>query len=200
MKNFNESIEVLKKYNKEPFHIEHGITVGMVLGWFAKNAGMSDEEVEYWKTVGLLHDIDFEMYPEEHCKKCVELLKNEGYDDEFIKSVCSHGFGHCVDVEPSKEMELGDYELCIDNAKLVNDQLLNIRLFGTTSKLTLKEAASGDVNGDNMIDTQDAILVIQYYLGANPSNFNASKGDVNGDGKIDTQDAILIIQNYLNNN
>ena len=105
MKSFNESIEVLKKYNKEPFHIEHGITVGMVLGWFAKNAGMSDEEVEYWKTVGLLHDIDFEMYPEEHCKKCVELLKDEGYDDEFIKSVCSHGFGPCSDVEPSKEME-----------------------------------------------------------------------------------------------
>lgn len=105
MKNFNESIEVLKKYNKELFHIEHGITVGSVLGWFAKNAGMSDEEVEYWKTVGLLHDIDFEMYPEEHCKKCVELLKNEGYDDEFIKSVCSHGFGPCSDVEPTKEME-----------------------------------------------------------------------------------------------
>ena len=105
MKSFNESIEVLKKYNKEPFHIEHGITVGLVLGWFAKNAGMSDEEVEYWKTVGLLHDIDFEMYPEEHCKKCVELLKNEGYDDEFIKSVCSHGFGPCSDVEPTKEME-----------------------------------------------------------------------------------------------
>ena len=105
MKNFVESIEVLKKYNKEPFHIEHGITVGLVLGWFAKDAGKSDEEVEYWKTVGLLHDIDFEMYPEEHCKRCVELLKNEGYDDEFIKSVCSHGFGHCSDVEPSKDME-----------------------------------------------------------------------------------------------
>ena len=105
MKSFQESVEILKKYNKEPFHIEHGITVGLVLGWFAKNAGMSDEEVEYWKTVGLLHDIDFEMYPEEHCKKCVELLKNEGYDDDFIKSVCSHGFDRCADVEPTKEME-----------------------------------------------------------------------------------------------
>lgn len=105
MNNFVESIEVLKKYNKEPFHIEHGITVGLVLGWFAKDEGKSDEEVEYWKTVGLLHDIDFEMYPEEHCKRCVELLKNEGYEDEFIKSVCSHGFGHCSDVEPSKDME-----------------------------------------------------------------------------------------------
>ena len=105
MKNFSESIEVLKKYNKEPFHIEHGVTVGLVLGYFAKEAGLSDEEVEYWKTVGLLHDIDFEMYKEEHCKKCIELLKENGYDDEFIKSVCSHGFGACSDVEPEKEME-----------------------------------------------------------------------------------------------
>ena len=105
MKSFDETVEVLKKYNKEHFHIEHGVTVGLVLGWFAKEAGLSDEEVEYWKVVGLLHDIDFEMYPEEHCKKCVELLKNEGYDEEFINSVCSHGFGHCVDIEPTKDME-----------------------------------------------------------------------------------------------
>lgn len=105
MKTFKESIEVLKKYNKEPFHIEHSITVGLVLGWFAKKYGLSDEEVEYWKIVGLLHDIDFEMYPEEHCKKCVELLKNEGYDDNVIKSVCSHGFGICSDIEPSVDME-----------------------------------------------------------------------------------------------
>lgn len=105
MKNFNESLEVLKKYNKEPFHIEHGVTVGLVLGYFAKEKGMTDEEVEYWKTVGLLHDVDFEMYPEEHCKKCVDILKSEGYDDEFIKSVVSHGYGMCSDVEPEKDME-----------------------------------------------------------------------------------------------
>lgn len=105
MKNFKESIEVLKKYNKEPYHIEHSITVGLVLGYFAKDKGLSDEEVEYWKTVGLLHDIDFEMYPNEHCKKCIELLKENGYDDEFIKSVRSHAFGICSDVEPEKEME-----------------------------------------------------------------------------------------------
>ena len=105
MKNFKESIEVLKKYNKEPYHIEHSITVGLVLGYFAKDKGLSDEEVEYWKTVGLLHDIDFEMYPTEHCKKCIELLKENGYDDEFIKSVRSHAFGICSDVEPKKEME-----------------------------------------------------------------------------------------------
>ena len=105
MKYFTESLEVLKKYNKEAFHIEHGITVGLVLSWFAKEAGLSDEEVEYWKTVGLLHDIDFEMYPDEHCKKCIDILKEEGYDEDFIKSVCSHGFGQCSDIEPSKDME-----------------------------------------------------------------------------------------------
>ena len=105
MKNFEESIEVLKKYNKDHFHIEHGITVGSVLGWFAKEKGLSDEEVEYWKTVGLLHDIDFEIYPEEHCKKCVELLKEEGYDENFINSVCSHGFSRCSVVEPKDYME-----------------------------------------------------------------------------------------------
>jgi hypothetical protein len=68
------------------------------------------------------------------------------------------------------------------------------------AKLTIREMTLGDVNGDNMIDTQDAILVIQYYLGANPGNFNASNADVNGDGNVDTQDAILIIQSYLSNN
>ena len=105
MKSFNESIDVLKKYNKEPYHIEHGITVGLVLGYFAKKQGMSESEIEYWKTVGLLHDIDFELYSEEHCKKCIEILKNEGYDDDFIKSVTSHAFGICSDVEPEKYME-----------------------------------------------------------------------------------------------
>ena len=105
MKNFLESIEVLKKYNKEHFHIEHGVTVGLVLGWFANENNLSDEEVEKWKVVGLLHDIDFEMYPNEHCKKCVELLKDEGYDDDIINSICSHGYGICSDIKPSSYME-----------------------------------------------------------------------------------------------
>ncbi len=105
MKNFIESIEVLKKYNKEHFHIEHSLTVGLVLGWFAKDMGLSEEEIEYWKTVGLMHDIDFEMFPNEHCKKCIEILKNEGYDDDFINSVRSHAYGISSCVEPSKDME-----------------------------------------------------------------------------------------------
>lgn len=105
MKDFKESLEVLKKYNKEPFHIEHGVTVGLVMGWFAKDMGLSPEEQEYWKIVGLLHDVDYELYPEEHCKKCIDILKEEGYDDEFINSIVSHGYKNCGEVEPKKEME-----------------------------------------------------------------------------------------------
>ncbi|MCQ2609250.1 MAG: hydrolase [Lachnospiraceae bacterium] len=104
MKNFNESLEVLKKYNKEPFHIEHGVTVGKVMKWFAKDQGLSDEEQEHWSIVGLLHDIDWEMYPDAHCIKCQELLKDEGYDEDFIYSVCAHGYKHCGSEFPPRNV------------------------------------------------------------------------------------------------
>mgnify|MGYP000650616058 FL=1 len=69
-----------------------------------KNLGYGDE-ADYWATVGLLHDIDFELYPDEHCKKAPELLKEAGLSDDFINSVCSHGYGLCSDIEPKHEME-----------------------------------------------------------------------------------------------
>lgn len=72
--------------------------------WYAKELGYADEE-EYWAIVGLLHDIDFELYPEEHCKKAPELLKADGVGDDMIYSVCSHGCGICVDIEPIHKME-----------------------------------------------------------------------------------------------
>lgn len=96
--------ELLKKYNKEPFHIQHGLTVEGVMRWYAKDLGHGDEE-EFWGNVGLLHDIDFELWPEEHCKKAPELLKEAGVSDEMIHAIVSHGFGHCCDVEPVLEME-----------------------------------------------------------------------------------------------
>ncbi len=94
--------EIFAKYNTEPFHITHSETVGSVMGVFAKEFG---EDVEYWSSVGILHDIDFGMYPEEHCKKCFELLSEEGVDDETIRSIASHGFGLCSDIEPTHIME-----------------------------------------------------------------------------------------------
>ena len=99
-----EAFELLKKYNKESFHIQHALTVEGVMGWYAENLGFADDR-EYWSIVGLLHDIDFELYPEEHCKKAPELLRDSGVGEDMIYSVCSHGYGQCCDVEPKHEME-----------------------------------------------------------------------------------------------
>ncbi len=98
-----QALELLRKYNKEPFHILHGLTVEGVMRWFAREQGYREEE-EYWGETGLLHDIDFELYPE-HCKKAPELLKKAGVSDDMIDSICSHGYGLCSDVEPKHQME-----------------------------------------------------------------------------------------------
>ena len=100
----NEAIDLLKKYNKEPFHILHGLTVEGVMRWYAEQLGFSNE-AEYWGIVGLLHDIDFEMWPEEHCVKAAELLREANASDEMIYSICSHGYGICVDIKPNHTME-----------------------------------------------------------------------------------------------
>lgn len=100
----DEALELLRKYNKEPFHILHGLTVEGTMRWFAENMDY-EQEVDYWGIVGLLHDIDFELYPEEHCKKAPEMLKEAGVGEDMIYSVCSHGYGLCCDVEPKHQME-----------------------------------------------------------------------------------------------
>ena len=97
-----KAMSVLKKYNRNEALIRHGMAVEAVMRHFAQEVG---EDAGYWGTVGLLHDIDYEMYPDEHCKKAPELLKAEGYDDEFIHAVVSHGYGLVVDVEPTLYME-----------------------------------------------------------------------------------------------
>ena len=99
-----EAMALLREYNKEPFHIQHALTVEAVMRWYAKELGYGAEE-EYWGISGLLHDIDFELYPEEHCMKAPELLKKGGVSDEMIHTVCSHGYGLCCDVKPEHEME-----------------------------------------------------------------------------------------------
>ena len=99
----NEALELLRKYNKEPFHILHGLTVEGTMRYFAKQNG---EDEEYWGIVGLLHDVDFEMYPEEHCSKCVELLKEINMPDEMIYSIRSHAYGlQSGATKPEKIME-----------------------------------------------------------------------------------------------
>ena len=105
-----KAFELLKKYNKDPFHIQHALTVEAVMKWFAVEQGYA-EDSEYWGIVGLLHDIDFENYPDEHCLKAPELLREGGVGEDIIHAVCSHGYGITVgngttiEVEPVHEME-----------------------------------------------------------------------------------------------
>lgn len=106
----DEAFALLKQYNQDPFHIRHALTVEAVMKWYADELGF-EEEAEYWGIVGLLHDIDFERYPEEHCLKAPELLKDGGVSEDIIHAVCSHGYGITVgngvtiDVKPEREME-----------------------------------------------------------------------------------------------
>ena len=97
-----QALTLLQKYNKEPFHIQHALTVEGVMRWFAQENG---EDVEFWGLCGLLHDIDFELYPEQHCKKAPELLAEVNASEEMVHAICSHGYGICSDVEPLHLME-----------------------------------------------------------------------------------------------
>ncbi len=106
----DEAFALLRQYNKDPFHIQHALTVEAVMKWYAKELGYADE-AEYWGIVGLLHDIDFELYPEEHCLKAPQMLRDGGVSEDVIHAVCSHGYGITVgdgttiDVKPEREME-----------------------------------------------------------------------------------------------
>lgn len=99
-----DAVKLLKEYNKEPFHILHAFTVEGTMRWYANELGYGQEE-DYWGITGLLHDIDFELYPEEHCQKAPDLLRKGGVGEDMIRSICSHGYGICCDIQPEHEME-----------------------------------------------------------------------------------------------
>lgn len=96
--------ELLTQYNKEPFHLRHAITVEHVMGWYAKALGYG-EQAEFWSIVGLLHDLDFEMWPEDHCIKSQELMRQAGVEEAVVRATASHGWGLRVDIKPEHEME-----------------------------------------------------------------------------------------------
>jgi len=102
----DEALALLAEYNEEPFHIEHGITVGRVMRWYAEKLGYGDE-VDFWEIVGILHDLDFERWPEEHCRKEQELMRERGVDARIIRACASHGWGVSEGdlPEPEHEME-----------------------------------------------------------------------------------------------
>lgn len=97
-----KALTLLLKYNEEKFHIQHALTVEQIMRWYAKELGYDED---YWGLVGLLHDLDYEKYPQEHCIKVVEILKAENYENNFIRAVCSHGYNIMVDIKPEHVME-----------------------------------------------------------------------------------------------
>lgn len=101
--NLEEAEKLLEEYNQDPFHLKHGKIVSGVMGYFAKE--FDPENVEFWKVAGLLHDLDFEKYPEQHCIKEQEIMQERGIDEKLIHAVASHGYGLTVDVKPEHIME-----------------------------------------------------------------------------------------------
>ena len=97
-----QAMGLLRKYNTEPFHIQHALTVEGVMRWFAQESG---EDPDFWGLCGLLHDVDFEKWPEQHCQKAPELLAEVNASAEMVHAICSHGYGICCDVEPTAQME-----------------------------------------------------------------------------------------------
>ncbi len=102
--NREEAWALLTEYNQEPFHLQHAKTVAAVMKWFAQKLGYA-EEAEFWELVGLLHDLDFEKYPEQHCQKTAEILRERGMDESFIHAIVSHGYGMVSEVAPEHVME-----------------------------------------------------------------------------------------------
>ena len=100
----DEALALLRQYNKEPFHLLHALTVEGVMAWYAGELGYGDQ-ADFWSMAGLLHDIDFEQWPDQHCRKAQELLREAGADEALIHAVVCHGFGLCSDVEPVHVME-----------------------------------------------------------------------------------------------
>ena len=100
----SEAWALLTKYNRDHFHLQHALTVEAVMRYFADTLGYADE-ADFWANVGLLHDLDFEQYPQEHCVKCQQLMREDGVDERTIRATASHGYGICVDIRPEHEME-----------------------------------------------------------------------------------------------
>lgn len=129
--------EILNQYNQEPFHLRHAQVVEGIMRYFARELGYEEQE-EYWGIVGLLHDIDYETYPEEHCVKCVELLREHGVEEQVIRSVVSHGHQILVDMPPEHEMEKVLYT--VDELSGILGAAARLRPSGSVSDMSVKSA------------------------------------------------------------
>ncbi|MGO5075790.1 HDIG domain-containing metalloprotein [Clostridium sporogenes] len=160
-----EAWDLLTKYNKEAFHIQHALTVESTMNYFAEKLGYG-EESEFWSRVGLLHDLDFEMYPEQHCNKTQEIMREYGLDERLIRAVASHGYGLCQGELPKPEHQMEKILFAVDELTgLVgaaarmrpSKSVMDMELSSLKKKFKDKKFAAGcsrDVikQGANMLD------------------------------------------------
>ena len=111
-----EAMSLLKQYNQQSFHLFHALTVEAIMRWFAKTLGY-EQDIEFWGIAGLLHDIDYEQFPEKHCVKAAELLTEDHCSKELIHAVCCHGYGFCCDIVPVHQMEKILYTIEVSSLK-----------------------------------------------------------------------------------
>jgi len=172
-----DALDLLKNYNKKQGLIRHALAVEAVMGHFAKRF---NEDEEKWRVIGLVHDLDYEMFPEAHCHKCVELFKEHHWPEDYIRAVISHGFGICTDVKPETNLEKTLYAVdeltgLVASAVLVrpSKSILDIKAKSVKKKFKDKRfAAKIDrqviKQGAQFLDMELSELITQVILGMRP--------------------------------
>jgi putative nucleotidyltransferase with HDIG domain len=176
--NRNDALDLLKKYNRKPGLIRHALAVEAVMAHFAKKLGENEEQ---WRVIGLVHDLDYEQFPEEHCHKCVEIFKAHHWPDDYIRAVISHGWGICTDVEPRTPLEKTLYAIdeltgLVASAALVrpSKSILDIKAKSVKKKFKDKAfAAKVDreviKKGAVMLDMELSDLIFEVITGMQPA-------------------------------
>ena len=173
----NDAFKLLKTYTKTDGLIRHALAVEAVMGHFAEKF---NEDVDKWKVVGLVHDLDYEMYPEEHCQKCVEIFQENNWPEEYIRAVISHGWGICSDAEPQSLMEKTLYAVdeltgLVASAALVrpSKSILDMKAKSVKKKFKSKAFAAGVdrsviLKGCDMLEMELSDLITEVILGMRP--------------------------------
>ncbi len=173
----SDAFSLLQKYNQKPGLIRHALAVEAVMAHFAKKFG---EDEEKWRVIGLVHDLDYEQFPEEHCHKCVDLFKEHNWPEDYIRAVISHGWGICTDVEPKTSLEKTLYAIdeltgLVASAALVrpSKSILDIKTKSVKKKFKDKAFAAGvdrEVikKGAAMLDMELSDLITEVIAGMQP--------------------------------
>ncbi len=174
----NDALSLLQKYNQKPGLIRHALAVEAVMAHFAKKFG---EDEEKWRVIGLVHDLDYEQFPDEHCHKCVDLFKEHNWPEDYIRAVISHGWGICTDIEPKTPLEKTLYAVdeltgLVASAALVrpSKSILDIKTKSVKKKFKDKAFAAGVdreviIKGAAMLDMELSDLIFEVIAGMQPA-------------------------------